>query len=90
MRIRRPSVAAVQIALDAERHVALGDLRNGILTLLGIWIAYFLGINFFIQRLDRIIVPVVELPLGQVLVAQGFFVIFVCALYLLIRHRHSG
>ncbi len=90
MRRPLPRVARLQIALDADRHVALGDLKNGILTLLGIWLGYFLIINFFIQGLDRINVPFVDLPLGQFLAAQGSLVIFACALALLIRRqRHS-
>ena len=90
MRIRRPSVTTVQIALGADRHVALGDLKNSILVLLGIWIGYFLVINFYSQSLDRITIPVVEMPLGQILIAQGVFVIFCCALYLLIQRRRDA
>jgi putative solute:sodium symporter small subunit len=86
----RSRVARLQIALDAERHVSLADLKNGILTLLGIWIGYFLVINFFIQSLDRINVPYVEMPLGQMLVAQGSLVIFGCALGLLIRRQRQS
>ena len=85
----RSRVARLQIALDHERHVALGDLKNGILTLLGIWIAYFLVINFFVQTLDKITVPFVDMPLGQMLVMQGSVIIFFCALTLLIRRQRQ-
>jgi len=80
----------VQIALDAERHVALVDLKNGILTLLAIWIGYFLVINFFIQVLDDINVPYVDLSLGNLLAAQGVVFVFCSALVMMIRHQRNG
>jgi putative solute:sodium symporter small subunit len=86
----RPRVRAVQIELDAERRVSLVDLKNGILTLLAIWIGYFLIINFFIQVLDDIHVPYVDMSLGYVLAAQGVVVIFASALVLLLRHQRNS
>ncbi len=90
MHIPRPRVKAVQISLDEQRRVALVDLKNGILTLLAIWIGYFLVINFFVQALDKISVPYVGMPLGQFLAAQGVVLVFAGALGLLIRHRRNG
>ena len=90
MHLSRSRVAAVQIALDAERHVSLVDLKNGILTLSGIWLAYFLIINFFIQTLDDITVPYLDMPLGDALAMQGVIAIFASALVMLLRHqRHA-
>ena len=86
---RRPMVKTVQIALDDERHVALADLKNGILTLLGTWIAYFVVINAFIQQLDKVVVPFVEMPLGVFLVIQGLVLVFLGSVYLLLKHRHA-
>jgi len=90
MQLRRPRVKAVQIAFDEGRRVSLADLKSGILTLLAIWIGYFLVINFFIQVLDNVTVPYVDLPLDQVLAAQGVVLIFASALALLIRHQRHG
>jgi len=90
MQLSRPRVRAVQIALDAERHVSLGDLKNGILTLLGVWIGYFLIIRFFIQVLDDINVPYVDLSLAYVLAAQGVIVVFASAVVMLVRHQHHA
>ena len=90
MHLPRTRVRAVQIALDAERRVALVDLKNGILTLSGIWIGYFLIINFFIQVLDDITVPYVDMSLGQALAVQGVVVIFASALVMLIRHQRNA
>jgi hypothetical protein len=90
MHMPRPRVRAVQISLDAQRRVQLADLKNGILTLLAIWIGYFLIINFFIQVLDDINVPYVGLSLGQLFALQGVFVIFASALVMLIRHQRNS
>ena len=75
----------MQIALSSERHVALSDLKNDVLVLLGTWIAYFLVINTFIQPLDKITVPFVEMPLGVFLVVQGSVAVFLVAIYLLTK-----
>jgi hypothetical protein len=90
MQLPRPRAKAILLALDSERRVSLVDLKNGILTLLAIWIGYFLVINFFIQVLDDINVPYVDLSLGQLLAAQGVFVIFASALIMLIRHQRNA
>jgi len=87
-RLRPLSAKALRIDLDSERQVTLGDLRNGILTLLAAWIGYFLVVNFFIRSLDKVVVPYLDLPLGDLLAAQGLMFLFVGALALLIRHRH--
>ena len=80
----------LRISLEREHRVALQALKNSVLTMLGIWIAYFLIINFFIQQLDRIVVPVIDLPLGIFLVIQGGLLLFVAALYLLVRPLRAG
>jgi hypothetical protein len=81
---RQRRVGTLQIVLDSERRIALDDVKNGALALLGMWIAYFVIINAFIQKLDQIVVPIVDLPLGVLLVAQGG------VLYLLLRDRQQG
>ena len=87
---RRRRVGTLQIVLDSERRIALDDVKNGALALLGMWIAYFVIINAFIQKLDQIVVPVVDLPLGVLLVAQGGVLLFFGVLYLLLRDRQQG
>ena len=53
---------AIGIALDSDRRVRIEDLRSGILLMLGAWIAYFVVVELFIRTLDRIIVPVLDVP----------------------------
>lgn len=90
MQLPRPRAKAIQLPLDNQRRVSLADLKNGILTLLAIWIGYFLVVNFFSQVLNDIDVPYIDLSLGQLLAAQGVFVIFASALVMLIRHQRNG
>lgn len=90
MHLPRLRVTAVRIALDAERRVSLTDLKNSIVALSAIWIGYFLIITFFIQPLDDITMPYLDMPLGDALVMQGVVAIFSCALVALVRHeRHE-
>lgn len=90
MHLPRLHVTAVQIALDAKRRVSLADLKNSILALSAIWIGYFLIITFFIQSLDDINTPYLDMPLGDALVMQGVVAIFSCSLVALVRHeRHT-
>ena len=53
------------------------------LTTLGAWIAYFLVINMFVRSLNKVVVPVLDMPLGFYLAIQGTAVVFVVALYTL-------
>jgi hypothetical protein len=79
---------ALSIALAPDHRVHLEDLKSEILLLLGAWIAYFVVVELFMRTLDRIMVPVVEMPLSGLVVAQGCALLFPRALYLLIRCRH--
>ena len=80
-----PDLAATVLAL--ERRYGVGGLRRGILTMLAGWIGYFLLINMFVRTLNKVVVPVLDLPLGFFLAMQGAVVIFVIALYFLVKQR---
>jgi putative solute:sodium symporter small subunit len=85
-----------------ERRYGVGGLKRGLLGLLAGWIAYFIAINMFIRSLNKVIVPVLDLPLGIFMAMQGAVVIFVVALVFLtkwqaatvatvrIRSRHTA
>ncbi len=66
--------------LGAKQHPHWPQTKNLMLTMLGLWVAYFLVVNFFIVRLNKIIIPVIELPLGFYLAVQGSLVVFVIML----------
>ncbi len=80
-----PDLAATAVAL--ERRYGVAGLRRGILTMLAGWIGYFLLINMFVRSLNKVTVPVLDLPLGFFLAMQGAVVIFVLALYFLARQH---
>jgi len=80
-----PDLAPTVLAL--ERRYGVGGLRRGILTMLAAWIGYFLLINMFVRSLNKVMVPVLDLPLGFFLAMQGAVVIFVIVLYFLAKQR---
>jgi uncharacterized membrane protein len=71
--------------LQLERHFGIRRLKRGMLAMLGAWIAYFVVISMWSRALNKVIVPVLDMPLGVVLVAQGTAIIFLAALILLRR-----
>jgi putative solute:sodium symporter small subunit len=66
--------------------------KTAMMVMLALWIAYFLALHPFIAPLNRIVVPVLDLPLGIYLATQGSFVMFLIFLILfsrrLARARH--
>jgi len=68
-------------ALIAERQPAWSRTKNLMLAMLGLWISYFLVVHFFIVPLNRIIVPILGVPLGVYLALQGALIVFVVMLF---------
>jgi putative solute:sodium symporter small subunit len=66
---------------DLKRQLQLHRLKNLLLVTLAGWVSYFLGINLAILKLNKIIVPVINLPLGFYLAVQGSIVMFVIFLF---------
>ena len=71
--------------LRLERQFGMRRLRRGILAMLAAWLGYFAVISMCARALNRVTVPLLEAPLGVLLVAQGTAVIFCAALVLLVR-----
>jgi uncharacterized membrane protein len=72
-----------------EHRYGVGGLKRGILVMFSGWIAYFVAVNMFIRSLNKVIVPVLDMPLGNVLAMQGAVVIFVVALVVLTKWRSA-
>lgn len=68
-----------------ERRYGVSGLKRGMLAMLAGWIAYFFIINMFVRSLNKVIVPVLDMPLGFFLAMQGAVVIFVVALVFLAK-----
>ena len=66
---------------DLKAQLRWNRLKNLLLVTLAGWVAYFLGINLAILKLNRIIVPIINLPLGFYLAVQGSIVMFVIFLF---------
>jgi hypothetical protein len=71
--------------LRLERHFGIRRLRRGMLAMLTAWLGYFAVISMWARALNKVTVPVVDIPLGMALVAQGTVVIFCAALVLLVK-----
>jgi putative solute:sodium symporter small subunit len=82
-RWRRAEVA--RALLRNEQRRLWGELRIVMLATFGAWIAYFLVVNMFVRSLNRIVIPLLDLPLGLYLAIQGTAVVFAVALYALSR-----
>jgi putative solute:sodium symporter small subunit len=73
------------LTLRLERHPGARQLKRGMLAMLAAWFAYFAVISMTVRSLNKVTVPVIDMPLGAVLVAQGTAIIFLAALVLLLR-----
>ena len=83
--------------LHAELHQALLEAQNSphwarakklLLVMLGLWMSYFLLVNWFVHSLNKIAVPVLEIPLGSYLAFQGAAIVFAVALFRFARSPH--
>lgn len=82
---RRSPQARALIETQARMQAYWDRSKNMMLVMLGLWITYFLVINFFVRTLNRITVPVLEFPLGFFLAGQGAVIVFVVTLVWLAR-----
>lgn len=80
--------------LHAELHQTLLEAQNSphwvrakrlLLVMLGLWMGYFLVVNWFAHALNKIAVPVIGVPLGVYLAVQGTAIMFAVALFRLAR-----
>jgi putative solute:sodium symporter small subunit len=72
---------------DLKRQLQRNRLKNLLLVTLAGWVSYFLGINLAIIKLNRIIVPIINLPLGFYMAVQGSIVMFVIFLFWFAKHQ---
>jgi putative solute:sodium symporter small subunit len=71
--------------LRLEQHFGIRPLRRVMLAMLTAWLGYFAVISMWARALNKVTVPLVDIPLGMFLVAQGTAVIFCAALVLLVK-----
>jgi putative solute:sodium symporter small subunit len=74
-----------ETALGLERQFGLNRIKRGMLTMLAGWLGYFVVISMSVRALNKVTVPLLDVPLGVFLAVQGTAVIFVAALVLLVK-----
>jgi len=84
----RPLMATPMLHL--ERQFGIRRLKRSMLTMLAAWLGYFIVISMWARALNKVTVPLLDIPLGVFLVAQGTAVIFLAALVLLVRTSGAG
>jgi putative solute:sodium symporter small subunit len=72
---------------DPKTQLQRHRLKNLLLVTLAGWVSYFLGINLAIIKLNRIIVPIINLPLGFYMAVQGSIVMFIILLFWFAKHQ---
>ena len=70
----------------AQNSPYIARLKKLLLVLLGVWMAYFLLVNWFVHSLNKIAVPGLEIPLGTYLAVQGAAIVFAVTLFRLARN----
>jgi putative solute:sodium symporter small subunit len=77
-----------QALLDAQNSPYWARAKKLLLVLLAVWLSYFLLVNWFVHSLNKIAVPVLEVPLGSYLAFQGAAIVFAVALFRFARSPH--
>ena len=72
---------------DLKKQLQRYRLKNLLLITLAGWVSYFIGINFAILKLNKIIVPIINLPLGFYMAVQGSIVMFVILLFWFAKYQ---
>ena len=70
-----------QILLGAQNSPYYARAKKLLLVMLGLWMAYFLLVNWFVHSLNKVAVPVLGIPLGTYLAVQGAAIVFAVALF---------
>lgn len=76
--IDRLKIAAARRVRD---HAQFWRIRKLMLGLLGMWIVYFLVVHIYITALNKLVVPVLGMPLGVYLPVQGSVIVFAVLLF---------
>jgi len=70
-----------QALIEAQHSPAWARAKKLLGVMLGLWVAYFLVVNWFVHSLNKIPVPVLGIPLGTYLAFQGAAIVFAVALF---------
>jgi len=69
------------LLVQAQSSPTVVRVKKLLLVMLGLWMTYFLLVNWFVHSLNKIAVPVLEIPLGTYLAVQGAVIVFGVTLF---------
>jgi putative solute:sodium symporter small subunit len=69
------------VLVQAQNSPTVTRVKKLLLVMLGLWMSYFLLVNWFVHSLNKIAIPVLEIPLGTYLAVQGAAIVFGVALF---------
>jgi len=69
------------LLVQAQTSPMIARMKKLLLVMLGLWLTYFLLVNWFVHSLNKIAIPVLEIPLGTYLAVQGAAIVFGVALF---------
>ena len=75
------------IATSANDEAHWRKTTNLMLMHLGVWFFFGYVIHMFVMPLNRIIIPVLDFPLGFYMAAQGSLIVFVVMLFMFARQQ---
>jgi putative solute:sodium symporter small subunit len=70
-----------QALAQVQSSPQVARMKKLLLVMLGLWMSYFLAVNWFVHSLNKIAVPVLDIPLGTYLAVQGAAIVFAVALF---------
>jgi putative solute:sodium symporter small subunit len=74
---------------DLKAQLRRTGVKNLLLVMLAGWVSYFLAVNLFILKLNKITVPIIGLPLGFYMAVQGSIVVFAIFLFSFAKRANS-
>ena len=63
--------------------------KNLMLVMFGLWLTFFFVIHTFVRSLNKITVPVLDLPLGIYMPVQAAIIVFLVSLFWFARATRS-
>jgi putative solute:sodium symporter small subunit len=63
--------------------------KNLMLVMFGLWLTFFFVIHTFVRSLNKIVVPVLDLPLGVYMPVQAAIIVFLVSLFWFARATRS-
>jgi putative solute:sodium symporter small subunit len=78
-----------QTDLTAREEAHWTKTTNLMLTHLGIWIFFGYIVHMFVKPLNKIIIPILDFPLGFYMAAQGSLIVFVVMLFVFAKQQNK-